>query len=341
MRGRTTGARSSFTLLTAIAAATTAAAIAACSAGASHAGAAAASPGELLTSARGSSALPGVTFSPRSSLARLDLRSGNVSPLAVGSFFSVADPSLSPSGRLAFIASGCASCESRLAIVKGGRATTLTQALSVTWMGDEALLMSAARHGEDTDVWLVRPNGRGHELEWLTAAAKRISVETEQAIVVSPDRRTLLFSGEGGAERHSNYIVDLLRRRLLPLSGDSADAPTFSPDGRTIAYQQVSRGGDWDVCLSRISLRAASHARCFRSSAGNDREPAFLQGGRQVVFSSDRASRRDGVSSLYLLDVRTGSVRRLTPAGYDAVSPTVAPNGRSVTFVRRALLPLP
>jgi Tol biopolymer transport system component len=280
-----------------------------------------------------------VTFSPRSSLARLDLRSGNVRPLATGSFFSVADPSLSPSGQLAFIASRCASCQQRLTIMRGQRTATLAQAVSLTWVDKERLVVSTGR-GEDTDIWLVSRNGRGHELEWLTETARRNAVETEKELVVSPDGRTLLFSGEGSAEHHGNYIVDLRRHRLLPLAGEADDAPTFSPDGRTIAYQQVSRDGDWDLCISRISLRAASHEHCFRSPGGNDREPAFLPNGQEIVFASDRGSRRSAVSSLYLLDLRTGSVQRLTPARYDAISPTVAADGRGVIFVRRALLPL-
>ena len=260
-------------------------------------------------------------------------------PIAVGGFFSVADPALSPSGQLAFIASRCASCQQRLTIMSGRRAATFTQAMSVTWMNKRQLLTSAGR-GEETEIRLVNRAGRGDELEWLTSSADRIAVETEKELVVSPNGRTLLFSGEGNAEHHGNYIVDLTRHRLLPLAGEADDAPTFSPDGRTIAYQQVSRAGDWDLCLSSISLVAASHERCVRSPVGNDREPVFLPNGREIVFSSDRASRRSAVSSLYLLDLGTGSVRRLTPSGYDATSPTVAANGGSVIFVRRALLPL-
>jgi TolB protein len=187
----------------------------------------------------------------------------------------------------------------------------------------------------------VSLNGRGHELEWLTHEAEEIAVETEKELTVSPDQRTLLFSGEGSSEHHGNYIADLREHRLLPLAGESDDAPAFAPDGRTIAYQHVTRDGDWDVCLARladISLQRTAHAHCFRSARGNDREPTFLPNGRRLVFSSDRAARRNGVSSLYLLDLDSGSVRRLTPAGYDAINPEVTPDGRSVIFVRRALV---
>ncbi len=261
-------------------------------------------------------------------------------PLEAGRFFAVASPAFSPAGRLAFIASNCAACQQRLRIMGGLHVSILSEGLSAAWLSSRKLVVSVG-HGEDTDVWVVSPNGHGHELEWLTRAAAKLGIETEQDLVVSPDRRMLLFSGEGKGEHHGNYLVDLPRRRLFPLAGEAADGPAFSPDGRRIAYQQqVSLGGDWDLCLADLTVRAASHAHCFRSAGTNDREPAFLPNGRELVFSSDRAARRNGVSSLYLLDLRTGSVSRLTPSGYDATSPKVADDGHSVVFVRRALVRL-
>jgi Tol biopolymer transport system component len=224
--------------------------------------------------------------------------------------------------------------------MRGRRAKLRAPALSVTWLSAGKLLASVGR-GEDTDIWVVAPSGRGHELEWLTKAADGAAVETEKELVVSPNGRTLLFSGEGSSEHHGNYVVDLRARRMLPLVGDADDAPAFAPDGRTIAYQHATGDGNWDLCLAKlanVSLQGASHARCFSYPRGNDREPAFLPGGHQLVFSSDRAARRSGVSALYLLDRRTGGVRRLTRLGFDATSPKVAPDGRSVVFVRRALV---
>jgi dipeptidyl aminopeptidase/acylaminoacyl peptidase len=324
MRASVAGARPTFALVTL----TLATSVVPIAASGSSSGATPASPGP-----------PKVTFSPRSSLARLDLIRGEVRGVAIGRFFAVADPTVSASGQLAFVSSRCASCEQRLTVMHGRRAAIFGQATSVAPLNKGRLLVSAGR-GEDTEIRLVDRNGHGNELEWLTRSAERIGIENEKELVVSPNRRMLLFSGEGRAEHHGNYVADLLRHRLLPLAGEAESAPAFSPDGRTIAYQNVSRRGDWDLCVARISLRAVSHERCFRSPGSNDRQPAFMANGRTVVFSSDRASRRSGVSSLYLLDLRTGSVRRLTRGRYDATSPAVAPDGRSVIFVRRALVPL-
>ena len=286
-----------------------------------------------------SQSLPSLTFSPRSSLARLDLRTGNVQPVEVGKFFSVADPSLSPAATLAFVGSRCASCAQELELVRGRKARSLGRAASITWL-DRSTLLASVGQGEETNVLLVGSNGRKRELAWLADDAEEMGLEKKTELVVSPDGRMLLFSGEGNSEHHGNYAAQLSSRRLVPLIGEAADAPAFSPDGRTIAYQQVSPAGDWDVCLSRISNDAFGSRHCYRSPGGNDREPAFLAGGHALAFVSDRAARRSGVSSLYRLDLRTGSVSRLTPAGYDVGSPAVMPGGHSVVFVRRALVPL-
>ena len=332
------GRRGTVTLMVVIPAAIAAAVIGASAFGASRSSVAAETPSGPLAR-EGAPTHPTVTFSPRSSLARLDLRNGRVHRLGARGFFAVAHPSLSPTGRVAFIGIRCASCRQRLVILRGRRVRSLASALSATWLNDTRLLASVGR-GEDTEVWALGLNGRGHELEWLTDSTKSLGVETERELAVSTDERTLLFSGEGSGEHHRNFLVDLRSHRLLPLSGDAEDAPSFSLSGRAIAYQQVSRAGDWDLCVATISMQEADRTRCLRSPGGNDREPVFLPNGHELVFSSDRAAHRSGASSLYLLNLRTGSVRRLTASGYDALNPAVARSGHSVVFVRRALLPL-
>ena len=137
-----------------------------------------------------------------------------------------------------------------------------------------------------------------------------MAVETEKELIVSPDGRTLLFSGEGNAEHHGNYIVDLSRQRLLPLAGEADDAPSFSP---TAARSPTSR--------SRGPATGTSACRAFRtgpprtgtavrSPGGNDRQPVFLPNGHQLVFASDRALRAARSARLYLLDLRTGTIRQ-------------------------------
>jgi dipeptidyl aminopeptidase/acylaminoacyl peptidase len=280
-----------------------------------------------------------VTFSPRSRLARLDLRTGDVRSLRLGRFYSVTNPALSPSGALAFIASRCASCQPRLGVLRDGRVTLFGPASSVVWLSSRTILTSVL-DGEDSGLRLIGMDGRSRPLVWLNREAQSIAVESERELTLSPDGRALIFSGEGSREHHGIYLADLVHRRLSALAGEAVDWPFFAPDGQSIAYQHVSARGDWEICLARAQGRPADSARCFPAPKGNDREPAYSPDGRSLVFVSDRTARRNSISSIYRLGLRSGSVLRLTPAGYDAGNPVVTPDGQGVIFVRRALVAL-
>jgi dipeptidyl aminopeptidase/acylaminoacyl peptidase len=280
-----------------------------------------------------------VTFSPRSELARLDLRTGGVSRLRLGRFYTVTNPTLSPSGALAFIASRCASCDSRLGVLREGRVTLFSRASSAVWMSSRTILTSVPE-AEDRGLRLVGLDGRSRPLAWLSRTAYSFAIEDEREFTLSPGGRMLIFSGEGSREHHGIYLVDLAHRRLSTLAGEAVDWPVFAPDGRSVAYQHVSAHGDWQLCIALPHGRMAAGARCLPALNWNDREPAFLPDGHGLVFVSDRAARSNAIGSLYRRDLRTGAVRRLTPAGYDAGNPVVTADGRAVIFVRRALVAL-
>jgi TolB protein len=66
------------------------------------------------------------------------------------------------------------------------------------------------------------------------------------------------------------------------------------------------------------------------SAEGVEEFPTFEPGGRRLVFSRDEG----GLRRLVRLDLETGEEDALTRGGFDEVQPEVAPDGRSVYFVR-------
>lgn len=89
-------------------------------------------------------------------------------------------------------------------------------------------------------------------------------------------------------------------------SVDYEESSSWSPDGRTIAFD-AAHGGVFEVYL--VEVDGSNVRRLTRTSGPRGSEsPDWSPDGRQLVFHSDR----EGKSELYVMD-RTGSnVRRLT-----------------------------
>jgi WD40-like Beta Propeller Repeat len=284
---------------------------------------------------------PSVTFSPRSRLARINIRGGQVTmETSARDFAAVGSPAFSPSGRLVFVASACSTCSSWLFIREGMRVRKLSRATGAQWLDDRTLIASMPTVGPDAALRVVPLDGRSRAIGWLKRAAERAGIEDQRDPSVDRAGSMIIFSGEGLLEHHRLFRLDLRRRLLLPLAGDSMASPAISPDGRRIAYSQLSRHGRWNICIADLSGGTLAHPQCDTRHAGDDRSPAWLPDGRRIVFVSDRADHRNAINSLYLLDLRTNAVRRLTHTGFDAGSPAVGPDGRHVVFVLRRLVPL-
>jgi len=112
--------------------------------------------------------------------------------------------------------------------------------------------------------------------------------------------------------------------RLNQLTENAADTePSFSPDGRTIAFVR-----DGDV----YSVRADGSGERHLSSGGElDSAPLVSPNGRFVVF--ERRTVEGGSADLYTVGAKGGGVRPLVATGNDEHDATIAPDGRGIVFV--------
>lgn len=148
-------------------------------------------------------------------------------------------------------------------------------------------------------------------------------------------------------------------------------SPTWSPDGRELAYvsfesqkaviyaQEVQtgrrraianfRGSNsapaWSpdgstiaATLSRdggsqlyLMNRDGSNVRRLTTSQAIDTEPVFSPDGRMIYFVSDRG----GGPQIYRIPVAGGNVERITFSGAYNVSPAISPDGRTLAYVSR------
>ena len=76
--------------------------------------------------------------------------------------------------------------------------------------------------------------------------------------------------------------------------------PSLSPDRKEVAF--VSGGDIWTVPLQ------GGEARLLLSHAANDSRPLFSPDGKRLAFLSNR----DGAANVYVLELASGAVRRLT-----------------------------
>ena len=112
--------------------------------------------------------------------------------------------------------------------------------------------------------------------------------------------------------------------RLNQLTENAADTePSFSPDGRTIAF---IRNGDV------YSVRAdGSGERHLSSGAELDSAPLVSPNGRFVVF--ERRASATGPADLYTAGAKGGGVRPLVGTVNDEHDPSFSPDGRAIVFV--------
>ncbi len=134
-------------------------------------------------------------------------------------------------------------------------------------------------------------------------------------------------------------VVDTDGSHLRVLTHDTVSEtdPVWSPDGREIAFLRPTRHGSdqiWVMNADGSGQRALTRFRTAPQLFGAVNLPAFSWSpdGLTIVFSAF-PTRQGGRRQLYLLDVRSGGVSRLTRVATGATNPAWSPDGRWIAFV--------
>ncbi|MDQ6817255.1 MAG: hypothetical protein M3018_07595 [Actinomycetota bacterium] len=102
---------------------------------------------------------------------------------------------------------------------------------------------------------------------------------------------------------------------------------SFSPSGRRLMWDMLTRGGNWVIVLAR-SDGSAAHT-IVHDTALSDSQPSFSPTGRRIVYVRGQIGSEGQIVTSHLTG---GAVHVLTSTvtGYD---PVWAPNGRTIVFV--------
>jgi Tol biopolymer transport system component len=156
--------------------------------------------------------------------------------------------------------------------------------------------------------------------------SKQVTVRegTSMAVAASPDGSTLAIDLQG-----TIWTLPAVggAARAITDGFDDARQPSWSPDGRVIAFQGY-RDGSYDIWAVDAS---GANQRKITDGAYDDREPVWSHDGTRIAFSSDRDP--NGNYDIWTVDVRTGGVRQVTKNAANDYMPSWSPDDAELAFI--------
>ena len=163
---------------------------------------------------------------------------------------------------------------------------------------------------------------------------------------LSPDGQHLAFAWNGGTGDHYSIYVKVIgsEESLRLTQQASIDLnPVWSPDGRYIAFCRILKG---EAGIYIIPALGGAERRMrktlweeeeFYEALGSAGRLSWSPDGKLLAFS-DRASRNETASSIFLLSLDSQEIRRLTsPPGRSDFDPAFSPDGQTLAFSRRGI----
>ena len=195
------------------------------------------------------------------------------------------------------------------------------------------LIAGLSACGGNSETWTPSPPPPTlGDLGPLKGSTKDVTVElhegTNMAAAPSPDGKQIAFTAQGALW-------------ILPAAGGTATrisswdmeptAPVWSPNGRSIAFQNYTTGGNYHIWTVEPN---GGNPRELTTGFFDDREPAWTPDGSAIVFSSDRGN--DGQYKIWSFNLASGAYTQLTKGPGAESNPAVSPDGKQIAFVDAA-----
>jgi Tol biopolymer transport system component/C-terminal processing protease CtpA/Prc len=196
------------------------------------------------------------------------------------------------------------------------------------WTADGKSLYFVSDRSGSQNLWMLAIGG----------AEKQVTKFTDGRVLwptISHDGRTIVFERDFEVWAMDTASGDARKIPITKRGAPSAAALghvtltngfqdlALSPDGRKVAF--VARGEVWAA-----SARDGGDAVRVSHSGARESQIAWLPDSRRIVYVSER----NGIGNLYLFDFTNNAETQLTKAMVGDSAPSVAPDGKSIAFVR-------
>jgi hypothetical protein len=202
--------------------------------------------------------------------------------------------------------------------------------------GDSAGLVYISLDTGYTTIRRTSLDGSRHEAHTILQGQRKAQFESmhpfQSRMDVSEDGRLAFVSKHG--ETDVLFIYDLEENRIVDSDRFhdlvSLSSPSWSPDGKKLAFSAMSVAGESDLYIFDSEIGALDR---LTNDWYFDTDPAWSPDGRWIVFSSDRTHfGESGAMNLFLFDLETRGTLFLTSGPWKDQSPVWSEDGDRVMF---------
>lgn len=225
------------------------------------------------------------------------------------------------------------------ALLREGGFETASTVLGRNEEGHLQIAFLSARDGTISLYEMTLGEERWPRIRQLVEAGRDARFETMPAFrshLDAHDGRWIAFVAKNGGQ-DALYVYDRERGRIVEAHAHDdlrqISSPTFSPDGRRVAFSGLSVDGYSDLFVVDLE---SGRLRRLTADQYDDVDPHWHPSEERLVFASDRGGYVAGEMALYELEIAEGAVglpRPLTEGGTRSVSPRWSPDGRSILYV--------
>jgi TolB protein len=150
----------------------------------------------------------------------------------------------------------------------------------------------------------------------------------------SADRRSIAYT----AYREENATLWLYSifegKRTKIFDQGTTYSPSFSPDGKKLAFCSSAEDGSGDIFVASLSDNdppEAAQVRRLTFTKSIETAPSWSPTGRQIAFTSDRS----GTPQIYIMDAEGSNIERVSFGGNYFDAPAWSPTGDMIVYVSR------